>query len=845
MPDEPVMKTPPAPNGPIRRELTRRFRRLLLPSLLLTSLLAPSAPCLAIGPYHIERTFPRVGQRGSTVEVTIQGAVIEKPEEIMFYRPGIRAAGFEKLSDLPRRIGLAHSAFINEQVQCRFEIAPDCPLGEHPFRIRFKSEISSLGTFQVTPFPVIDQRKQPASANDTIEKALHVTPNVTIQGRLGQGSRGEVDLFRVPTKKGQRLSVEVDSARITHTHYGDSEFDLAVRVLDETGRELAANDDNPFHLQDPVVSLKLPHDGPVYVEVKRSVFTPRDTLYCLHIGTNRRPLIAYPSGGQAGSKQAVTMIGDPLGDFQETIEVPSPAGSFEYFGDAPSPVALRSSPYPNVLENADASVTRVEKLPAALNGIIDQPGDVDTFRFSAKQGDRLRIRVFAASLGSPIDAKIHIRAIDSSGEPGAVELSHDDSPVKDHDIFGTSFRGGGGLKEAIDPSVIWEAKADGDYLLEVTDPSGAGGATGVYRIEIEPPPNSIHTVLVSRANDWMECPRLTSLAIPQGNRWTVNLSLQPGQGNTFRGELNLIAHGLPDGVRLVTPRVPAGAQLWPVQFVAGPSASPGGALITIEAKPVDPASKIESRSQQNIPFINHPGGDAWRTVRLDRFVLGVTDPAPFTIDVTPPSVPLVRGGELAVRVKITRHKGFAGPVQFRCDWRPPGLGIPPTETIPPDQTEAVLRLSAQSNAPLGVTPLVVVASTVREDFSDYVGTGHVRVSSEIVNLSVVEPFVQLASQPESIRRGERKQFVWTIRHQSPFEGEAQVNLLGLPKGVSVAKPLPVITKDSKQLAFNIVATDEALLGRISGLSCEVIVKTGGQEIRQRTGSGTLRIDPKL
>lgn len=799
----------------------------------------------AIGPYHIERTFPRVGQRGTTVEVTIQGAVIEKPEEIIFFRPGIRAVGFEKLPDLPRRIGLAHGAFINEQVKCRFEIAPDCPLGEHPFRIRFQSEISSLGTFQVTPFPVLDESTKAASANDSLEKALPVTPNVTIQGRLGQGSRGEVDVFRVPAKKGQRLSVEVDSARITHTHYGDSEFDLAVRMLDEAGRELAVNDDNPFHLQDPVVSLKLPYDGAVYVEVKRSVFTPRDTLYCLHIGTNRRPLIAYPPGGQAGSRQAVTLIGDPLGDYQETIDVPAAAGWFENFGDAPSSVVLRSSPYPNVLEHAGTEATRVAKLPAALNGIIDGPEDVDAFRFSARQGDRLRIRTFAASLGSPIDAKLQIRPIDSSGKPGAVELAHDDSPVRDQDIFGTSFRGGGGLKEAIDPSVIWEAKADGDYLLEVTDPSGSGGSTGVYRVEIEPPPNSIHTVLVSRANDWMECPRLTSLAIPQGNRWTVNLSLLPGQGTIYRGELNLVAHGLPTGVRLVSPRVPAGAQLWPVQFVADSSALPGGALITIEALSVDPAHELASRSQQNIPFINHPGGDAWRTVRLDRFVLGVTDPAPFTIDVTPPSVPLVRGGELAVRVTIKRRKGFNGPVQFRCDWRPPGLGIPPTETIPPDQTEAALRLSAQPNAPLGNTPLVVVASTLREDFSDYVGTGHVRVSSEIVNLNVVEPFVQLACQPESVRRGERKPFVWTVRHQSPFEGEARVNLLGLPKGVSVAKPLPVITKDSKQLAFNIVATDEALLGQISGLSCEVIVKTGGQEIRQRTGNGTLRIDPKL
>jgi hypothetical protein len=41
------------------------------------------------------------------------------------------------------------------------------------------------------------------------------------------------------------------------------------------------------------------------------------------------------------------------------------------------------------------------------------------------------------------------------------------------------------------------------------------------------------------------------------------------------------------------------------------------------------------------------------------------------------------------------------------------------------------------------------------------------------------------------------------------------------------------------------ATDEALLGPVSGLECELILKVSDQEIRQRAGKGTLRIDPRL
>ncbi len=259
-------------------------------------------------------------------------------------------------------------------------------------------------------------------------------------------------------------------------------------------------------------------------------------------------------------------------------------------------------------------MTRVPRLPTALNGIIERRGDVDAYRVAVKRGDRLRIRVFAATLGSPIDPKIRIRSLDASNKAGAVVVETDDTPLPDRDIFGTSFASQGGLKDILDPSVVWEPTADGDYLLELEDTSGSGGPTAVYRIEVEPAEDAVHTLLTSTAFDWMECVRTSGLAVPQGNRWTVNLSLPEGQGNSYRGALDLVAQGLPAGVHLVAARVQAGQRLWPVQFVADDSSTPGTAVITLEAKPADSSSSthFRSRSQQNIPFINHPGGDAWR-----------------------------------------------------------------------------------------------------------------------------------------------------------------------------------------------------------------------------------------
>ena len=793
---------------------------------------------------HIEKITPRMGQRGTTVEVIIQGACLNDPREIVFYKPGIKALRVESMPKLAQPIGLAHGGRIEDQVRCQFQISADCLPGEYPFRMRTATEITSIGTFHVSPFPVVDENEKGNNSNDTIRTAMAIVPNVTVRGRMGPSGRGDIDMFRMPVVAGQRLSVEVDSVRIADVHYGGSEYDLAVRVLDETGKELASNDDNSLHLQDPMAAVKLSSDGYAYVEVKRSIFVPDDREYCVHIGTNSRPLAVFPPGAQSGTTQKFRFMGDPLGDFTETVKVPSQTGTFDYYGDAPSPLSMRSSPYPNILEETDAVVTRVGQLPAALNGIINTREDTDTFGLSVKKGDRLRIRVFAATLGSPIDPVLRLRPVTADGKPGPIEWEADDSALPDRDIFGTSFRSRGGLKDILDPSVVWDVKADGYYHLEIQDSSGSGGPGAVYRIEVEKTLDSVHTFLASTAFDWMECIRTSGLAVPHGNRWTVNVNVQQGQGNSYRGDLNLVAHGLPAGVRMVSSRIPAGRTFWPVQLVADDSAQPGSALITFEAQPVDTTLKFESRSQQHIPFINHSGGDAWRTVKLDRYVLAITDPAPFSIDIQPPPVPLVRGGELAIPVKIKRRPGFNEPIEFQCDWIPAGVGIQPALIIPAGANEAVLKVSGEANAPLGPCPLVVVASTIREGLDAYLGTGRVRVSSEIVNLVIAEPFVELSSAPESVRRGAHQRYVWKVQHKSSFEGTAQVKLLGLPKGVNVVAPLPVLSKDSLEIAFDIVATDEALLGSARGVSCEVIVRAGGQEIRQRTGSGTLRIDPK-
>ena len=806
-------------------------------------LLALSLQEASAGVKSIEQVFPRCGQQGTVVEVEIWGVSLDEPKEIIFYQPGIRAFDFQVKEDPPKRRNLAHGGYWDQAVTCKFEIAPDCPPGQYAFRLLTKTELSHLATFHVSPFPTVDESE---AVKDTIETAEAVEPNLTINGVLGHHM---ADCFRVPVKAGERLSVELESVRVADFHYGASSYDLEVRILDLSGKVLASNDDNSLRIQDPVLSWIPETDGEVIVMARRSVDQITQTRYVLHIGNHPRPLVAFPPGGKAGSEQTIRFIGDASGEIETKVAVPKVAGFFDYSGEAPTTMRLRSSSFANTLESDSddpKAVTEVPELPGALNGIIDRYDDVDRYRISVEKDVPLRLRVFAASVGSPIDPVLRI--LDTEGE---VVMESDDASLPERDIFGTSYRSKSGRPDLLDPSVMWTPEADGDYLVEISDQSAAGGPDGVYRIEIESPGPVVQTVLKSFSFDWVENTRDTGLALPQGGRLVANITLPEGQWKKFEAPFDLVAHGLPEGVTMTGPRIdPAtvgrdrrGDDLWPVLFTATPDAKIEGAVITLEARPVDSEVTVETRCQENVPFLNHSGGDSLHFAMVDRYVMGVTEPSPFSIEIEAPNAVLVRGGEIAIPVTLTRHGDFDGPVEFQARFADLGIDPQAPTTIPPGETEAVLRLTATSRAPLGKRPIAVSARSLVDEIPRSAGVGDRRNCSSIIELTVAEPYLELTAEPGSVRRGETTEYRWKVTQKTPFDGTARIQMLGLPKGVSLVGELPEIDSSASEVVFQVKATDEALLGQATGLECEIVLTSGGQEITQRSGSGILRIDP--
>ncbi len=308
-----------------------------------------------------------------------------------------------------------------------------------------------------------------------------------------------------------------------------------------------------MYVQDPILSIVAPHAGNYYIEISQQMYErPNTVWYRAHIGNFTRPTGIYPAGGQAGEQLTVKVMGDPMGERSEQLTLPKVPGPVDYYSgrkgeQPPSPNILRVSPYPNVLKAEGDEPTPVPSLPAALNGIFTKQNGVDEFRFTAKKGDAWHVQVFAQTLGSPMDPKITIRA----AKAPAPIVTADDAKLAE--LGQPSNRGTWHIKEELDPVAIFKAPADGEYILGISDTRGQAGPQEIYRVEIEPVRDTIYTHITSP--DAYQIPRVAGLIIPQGSRWTLTLQIAPGLGNTYKGDLDIEAVGLPKGVTMIAHEV--------------------------------------------------------------------------------------------------------------------------------------------------------------------------------------------------------------------------------------------------------------------------------------------------
>lgn len=736
---------------------------------------------------------PRGAQRGTEQVFRFAGARLNDAEEILFYEPG-----FEVLE-----IKAADANNIDVKVR----IAPDCALGEHTAQVRTRSGVSDYRTFFVGALPVVEE-KEP---NTDFAAPQAIALNVTVSGTV---DNEDVDYFVVEAKKGQRLSVEVEGMR-----FGQTLFDPYIAILNEKRFELAAVDDSPLLKQDAAASILVPEAGRYIVEMRDSSYGgDGNCRYRLHIGTFPRPTITYPAGGQAGQSLDITFIGDANGPITKSIAFPA-EGVTElpvYIDDAegitPSPHIVRVSPHPNAMEaepnQGFDTATPVTTFPSAFNGILQEPGDVDIFKFTAKAGQVFEVECFGRRIRSPIDPVMNLYKANGEGITG-----NDDSRGPD-----SYFR--------------WQVPADGDYAIRVADHLNRGGPQFTYRIEFQEVKPSLNLGIprVARYSQSRQ-----QVYVPRGNRYATIIS---AERINFGGELTIDGLQLPPGITVVAPPMNPNLNVMPIVFEAAADAPLAGSLVDFKMKPTDPnlASVVGHFTNRADFVIAGPGQSLYVWKDVDRLPVAVVEELPFHLEIVQPNVPLVRAGMMQLKVVARKKEGWDEEIHVQFPFRPPGIGANSEIVIPKGQNEGLYQLNADGNAALGKWPIYALG------YANINGAAW--ASTQMATLEVADPYVGLEIQRASVEQGKETEMPIAVSILKEIKQPAQVTLVGLPHKVT-AEPLQ-ITPETKELVFKIQTAPDSPEGTHKNVFCQVtVIENGEQIVHARLGNSELRIDKPL
>ena len=490
--------------------------------------------------------LPRGVQRGGDYTLRFSGARLKGAQEIFLYDQGVTVTGIKEVDA--------------NNLDVTIKVSPDCRLGEHVAQVRTKSGISDYRSFFIGNLQEVAEKEN----NNEFSTAQVIPFQRTVNGTI---QNEDQDFFRFSVKKGDRINVEIEAIRL------GAMFDPFIALLDRNRFELAVSDDSALGKQDGLLSVVAPEDGEYTVLVRESSFGGNGNCrYRLHVGAFPRPTVAYPAGGPAGQDVSVKFIGDAGGVLEQKLKVPDKTGFRpgvfvqDDRGLSPTPVPFRVSSMPNVMEGGEDKAWAAPKavpVPVAFNGIIEQPNDMDFFKFSGKKGQVVQVNCLGRRIGSGLDSVVNVFRADNKQH-----LAGDDDARRP------------------DSFVRVTLPVDGEYFVRVRDHLNRGQPDFVYRVEVSYPKPSV-SFTIPRVDRYSQ--QRQTIFVAKGNRFATRF-----QGNraNFGGELKLIGDSLPPGIKMYAPPMKGNLNLMPVVFEATADAELGGGLVDLRGGHVDDTKKI-------------------------------------------------------------------------------------------------------------------------------------------------------------------------------------------------------------------------------------------------------------
>jgi hypothetical protein len=182
---------------------------------------------------------------------------------------------------------------------------------------------------------------------------------------------------------------------------------------------------------------------------------------------------------------------------------------------------------------------------------------------------------------------------------------------------------------------------------------------------------------------------------------------------------------------------------------------------------------------------------------LAKIALAPTSPEPFAVQ-GPTTLEVVKSYPTPIPVKLTRTKKaekLAIEVSGTTPSTPNVLTYQPTP-IAAEKNDGVLNITIPVSAPEGQFSFAVQGrATINNAATVSVGPAF--------TINVLRPFVIEGPATIALTPGQTVPLKFTIKRNGPFKEVINVNLMGLPQGVTLAEPLKPLPGDKSELFMNL------------------------------------------
>ena len=253
-----------------------QYRVRLAVALGLSAILSAQAQA---APPQISGINPLGAQRGVSTTVTVSGTNLAGNPRLL--------APFKFVVAAPAPAG---SDAANAKLA--LTVDSETPLGVYPVRVQTDDGISNPFLFAVGQLPQVTEKED----NSTFETAQVVNVPAVIEG---QAAGNDVDCYRFAGKKGQKLVVDAQCARI------GSGVDPSIRLSTAGHVFIASAEDSPGLLTDARLFAVLPEDTDYVVELSDARYQGGGRpVYRLVVGAVPMAEEVYPSAGARAKRSA-------------------------------------------------------------------------------------------------------------------------------------------------------------------------------------------------------------------------------------------------------------------------------------------------------------------------------------------------------------------------------------------------------------------------------------------------------------------------------------------------------------------------------------------------------------